>query len=104
VIRRSRLGIDDPLPKPANCRKLDAAPELSSVVSCRPQRAKEESRAMKKKQMSKLAVSRETLAALESRELTGQDLGVAAGGSARTACGSCPPRSCIGTHCCFPTG
>jgi hypothetical protein len=59
---------------------------------------------MRKKLMSKLSVRRETLAALDSASLAQLDLRLVAGGTARTACGSCPALSCEGSRCCGPTG
>jgi hypothetical protein len=58
---------------------------------------------MKKKLESKLSLSRETIADLDGSGLRDAHLRVAAGGSARTACGSCPPLSCVGTRCCTRT-
>lgn len=57
---------------------------------------------MKKKQASKLSLSRETVSKLDGAGALDEQLRHAAGGSARTACGSCPPLSCVGTHCCGP--
>jgi hypothetical protein len=59
---------------------------------------------MRKKHVSKLSLSRETVATLDGAGLRHAQLRLAAGGSARTACGSCPPLSCVGTHCCGPGG
>ncbi|MBV8199618.1 MAG: class I lanthipeptide [Acidobacteria bacterium] len=59
---------------------------------------------MKKKLVSKLSLDRETVADLDAGGTRDAHLRQAAGGSARTACGSCPPRSCVGTRCCGPTG
>ncbi|HYL05740.1 MAG TPA: hypothetical protein VE075_06855 [Thermoanaerobaculia bacterium] len=55
---------------------------------------------MKKKLVSKLNLSRETIADLGGSGLRQEQLRNAAGGSARTVCGSCPPLSCVGTRCC----
>lgn len=57
---------------------------------------------MKKQLVSKLRLSRETVATLGTR-MPVEELRVIAGGSARTACGSCPPLSCEGSRCCGPT-
>jgi len=58
---------------------------------------------MKKQHVSKLSLSRETVADLDGSGLRQEQLRVAAGGSARTICGSCPPLSCVGTRCCTRT-
>jgi hypothetical protein len=58
---------------------------------------------MKKKHVSRLALSRETVADLDGGGLRDAHLRIAAGGTARTACGSCPPLSCVGTRCCTRT-
>jgi hypothetical protein len=57
---------------------------------------------MKKKHASKLSLSRETVSKLDGAGLLHAQLRHAAGGTARSACGSCPPLSCVGTHCCGP--
>lgn len=59
---------------------------------------------MRKKQVSKLSVRRETLTSLDGGRFAQMDLRLIAGGSARTACGSCPALSCEGSRCCGPTG
>lgn len=60
---------------------------------------------MKKKHVRKLTLSRETVADLDGSRLREANLlRLAAGGSARTACGSCPPLTCQGTRCCRGTG
>jgi hypothetical protein len=58
---------------------------------------------MKKQAVSKLRLSRETVAHLGDVPLWEEQLRLIAGGTARTACGSCPALSCEGTRCCSPT-
>lgn len=55
---------------------------------------------MRKQRVSKLTLSRETVADLDDVGLRDAHLRQVAGGTARSACGSCPPLSCLGTRCC----
>ena len=54
---------------------------------------------MRKRHVSKLNLTRETVACLSGSNLQEAQLHLIAGGSARTACGSCPALSCEGTRC-----